>query len=198
MEFTMRAKGKQYSPEDLIRDVKELLAREKLSDDVFSKIGEFLKKISLREDLMEIGEHRGKGINAIDSYVIYRDPLPDGPIIILAQFDRATEIHNHGTWGVMCAYKGREHYTQWKRKDNGEEAGKVDLELVKDLILVEGDIVWWPDVPNDIHKQDPIDDSMWQLVYMGRNTMGGDEQHYDPKLGTSWEADIPNSSRRRV
>ena len=185
----------EYSPQELIAEVKATISSQELNDETFKQIGDLLHKLASRSDLKSIGEHRGKGVNAVDSYVLYRDDEPDGPIIILAEFDKPTKIHNHGTWGVMCAYEGREKYKQWKRMDNGDELGKATLRLVTDIVLDVGDIVWWPDVPNDIHMQDPIDDSMWQLVLMGRNTLGGDEEHYDPDLGLRWPADIPPHMR---
>lgn len=180
-----------YSPQDLVHEAKALIAEHGATDAAFQGIAERLKRLAARDDLKEIGQHRGRGVNAVDSYVLYRDPAPDGPIIILAQFDKATPIHNHGTWGVMCAYEGRERYTQWRRMDDGSTPGKAALELVADRVLEEGDLVWWPDVPNDIHRQDPVDDSMWQLVFMGRNTIGGDDEHYDPETGTAWRSSLP-------
>ena len=168
-----------YSPQDLVAEAKALVAEKGPIDEVFQAIAERLTRLAMRDDLKEIGTHRGRGVNAVDSYVLYRDPEPDGP------------IHNHGTWGVMCAYQGREHHTQWRRNDDGSTLGKADLELVTDRILQEGDLVWWPDVPNDIHRQDPLDASMWQLVYMGHNTMGSEEEHYDPEAGTRWDAELP-------
>lgn len=191
----MENESAEYSPEQLISEVKAIVSSQGLNEEGFERIGNLLYKLASRSDLKSIGEHRGKGVNAVDSYVLYRDDEPGGPIIILAEFDKPTKIHNHGTWGVMCAYEGREKYKQWERTDSGGEPGKADLRLITDIVMEEGDIVWWPDVPNDIHMQDPIDTSMWQLVLMGRNTLGGDEEHYDPDLGLRWPADIPPHMR---
>jgi len=185
------------SPTDVVEGAHETIREQGLTGATFEQIGGCLSMLAQRTDLFDIGEHRGRGINAVDSYVLYRGDGLDEPIIILAAFDRPTHVHNHGTWGVMCAYKGRERYQQWRRTDEGIEEGKASLELVDDRELAEGDVVWWPDPPHDIHRQEPLDGVMWQLVLMGRNAVGQEEDRYDPEAGTVRRSSLPATGASR-
>jgi predicted metal-dependent enzyme (double-stranded beta helix superfamily) len=50
-----------------------------------------------------------------------------------------SNIHNHGTWGVVAILQGQEKNTLWKRTQNSN--GNVHVEQTGELILFPGDII---------------------------------------------------------
>ena len=105
---------------------KEIIKTEGINEETLSKISKELSKLSNIEDLFRFGNHRGRGANAAESYVLYT---------------------------------------------------KVTQTL--DTIIKPGDYVYWPDVPNDIHKQIPVEDDAWVIIYMGRNAFDTERIVYD-------------------
>tara|TARA_B100000686_G_C16755608_1_gene955247 strand:+ start:1602 stop:2150 length:549 start_codon:yes stop_codon:yes gene_type:complete len=160
---------------DFINFSKALIDREGITDKSLSEVAEALSKLSNIEDLFRFGQHRGRGANAAESYVLYEDSEPSGPVLQLARFDAPTAIHNHGSWGALCGYIREQYYSQWVLQS--DDHSKVVQTI--DTIIKPGDFVYWPDVPNDIHKQIPVDDDAWVIIYMGRNAFDTPRIVYD-------------------
>ena len=154
---------------------KEIIEKEGINEENLAKIAEELSNLSNIEDLFRFGNHRGRGANAAESYVLYEDNDPHGPVLQLAKFDGPTAIHNHGSWGALCGYIREQYYTQWVVK--GNDTYQVTKTL--DTIIKPGDFVYWPDVPNDIHKQIPVENDAWVIIYMGRNAFDTARIVYD-------------------
>ena len=154
---------------------KEIIEKEGINEENLAKIAEELSNLANIEDLFRFGNHRGRGANAAESYVLYEDKDPHGPVLQLAKFDGPTAIHNHGSWGALCGYIREQYYTQWVVQ--GNDANQVTKTL--DTIIKPGDFVYWPDVPNDIHKQIPVENDAWVIIYMGRNAFDTARIVYD-------------------
>jgi predicted metal-dependent enzyme (double-stranded beta helix superfamily) len=181
----------EYTVDSFISEAKALIAEKGVTDESLQSIALGMKRLVERTDLFQIGQHRGPGANAAEAYTLYQDSELDGPMLLLVKFDKTTAVHNHGSWGVLCSYQGREQYTQWDRLDDGVDPGKARLKVVSEREMRHGDTVYWLDVPNDIHRQAPIDGSAWELIYMGRNAMNRPREHYDPDAGTAWDGGLP-------
>ena len=65
-----------------------------------------------------------------------------------------SNIHNHGTWGVVAVLKGQEKNTVWRRKDGSKSSGKI--EQTGEITLSPGDIVSF--TPDAIHSIQAIGD----------------------------------------
>ncbi len=65
-----------------------------------------------------------------------------------------SNIHNHGTWGVVAILKGQEKNTLWQRKPTPKFNDKI--EFTKELILSPGDIISF--VPGAIHCVEAVAD----------------------------------------
>lgn len=150
---------------DFVNFSKSLIDNKGITDQSLSEVAQALSKLSKIEDLFKFGQYRGRGANAAESYVLYEDSEPGGPVLQLARFDGPTAIHNHGSWGALCGYIREQYYSQWVLQ--AEDHSKVVQTI--DTIIKPGDFVYWPDVPNDIHKQVPVDNDVWVIIYMGRN-----------------------------
>lgn len=65
-----------------------------------------------------------------------------------------SNIHNHGTWGIVGVLKGKEKNTIWKRNPTAEHPDKI--EPSQEIILNPGDIVSF--APGAIHSVEAISD----------------------------------------
>ncbi len=68
-----------------------------------------------------------------------------------------SNIHNHGTWGVIAILKGQEKNTFWKRESNPDAEGNLEqdkIEQTGDLTLFPGDIISFN--PDAIHSVEAI------------------------------------------
>ena len=71
-------------------------------------------------------------------------------------FTKGTQsnIHNHGTWGIVAVLKGQEKNTIWKRNHTAEHPDKI--ETAGEIILNPGDIVSF--APGAIHRVEAIEE----------------------------------------
>ena len=85
---------------------------------------------------------------------------PTGPILAARFLDPAapTAIHAHGHAGVVLVVEGRQRYERFER--TGDTA--VRPESIHDLTV--GDVAWWNDPPDDIHRQTGMGDGAIELV----------------------------------
>jgi predicted metal-dependent enzyme (double-stranded beta helix superfamily) len=60
----------------------------------------------------------------------------------------SSNIHNHGTWGVVAVLKGQEKHTFWKHVDDPQFPNKI--EMVGEKILKAGEIISF--TPHAIHQ----------------------------------------------
>ncbi|MEJ1935222.1 cupin [Nostoc sp. NIES-2111] len=65
-----------------------------------------------------------------------------------------SNIHNHGTWGVVAVLKGQEKNTVWRRTKNPNSQDKI--EPTGEIILSPGDIISL--TPDAIHSVQAIGD----------------------------------------
>ena len=66
-----------------------------------------------------------------------------------------SNIHNHGTWGIVAVLKGKEKNTIWKRNPTAEYPDKI--EPAGEIILTPGDIVSF--APGAIHSVEAIEEA---------------------------------------
>ena len=72
-------------------------------------------------------------------------------------FTKGTQsnIHNHGTWGIVAVLKGKEKNTIWKRNPTAEYQDKIATS--EEIILNPGDIVSF--APGAIHSVEAIEEA---------------------------------------
>ena len=110
---------------------------------------------------------------------LYQDET--GLTLVRARFgpEALTPIHNHGSWGVIGVYQGRDRYQRWRRLDCGHGPGEAAVELVEERVLAAGDVVILPPPPQDIHAQQGLDGAAaLEYVLFGR----GDIAMTQPRL----------------
>ncbi|HUZ03380.1 MAG TPA: hypothetical protein VMU89_23800 [Thermomicrobiaceae bacterium] len=107
-----------------------------------------------------------------------------GLTLVRARFgpEAMTPIHNHGSWGVVGVYAGRDRYQVWRRVDPGTGAGEARVELVEERILEPGDAIVLPPPPQDIHAQQGMDgEAAYEFVLFGSHAaMTQPRLYFDP------------------
>lgn len=87
-----------------------------------------------------------------------------------------SNIHNHGTWGVVAVLKGQEKNTIWKRTPHEEFIDKV--QKVGELTLFPGDIISL--TPNAIHSVEAIGDEPTVTFNIYGETRMKERFEFDP------------------
>ena len=155
-----------------------------------------MQVLNSRDDLFELGEWRepAPGGNTTGSYRLHAEPN-DTLILSISKFshESPTPVHTHNTWGVMCGYRGRDHYEGRERVDDGSRPGYAELVPIVDRDLGHGDALYWLEYPKDIHRQQAYGEPSWELLLMGRSSSGMTRLHFDPDQNTVWEVSPPSA-----
>lgn len=113
----------------------------------------------------------------------------DSVTIFLSRFEagHATPLHDHLTWGVLYVLVGRDHYTSWDAQFKEGDSSRAATRIVRDTVLGPGNVIYWFPPPGDLHTQEAVSDSVWELVLAGRNFLSPTalpHRHYfEPKTG---------------
>ena len=188
-------RASEYTVSQFMDDVRAILNESGITDAGLSEVASRMRILSARDDLFEQGEWREPtpGGNTIGSYRLYAEP-EDTLILSISRFshEHPSPVHTHNTWGVICGYRGCDHYEGWERVDDGSRPGYAELKLVVDKDMERGDALYWLEYPKDIHRQQAYDEPSWELFLMGKNTRGIARLHFDPEQSKVW--DVPPSS----
>jgi predicted metal-dependent enzyme (double-stranded beta helix superfamily) len=172
----------------LFADVGAVLAEHGVTEAGLLEAGRLLAEVASEPWVRDV-ELAPKHGGASESRVMRTDGAEE-LTLTLARFkaERATGVHDHGSWGVACVVDGRDRYQRWRRLDAGEQPGKARLELVEEHVSGPGEIVFWFDRPHDIHNQQGEGDPVRELVLFGRDTSRIPRRYFDPDAGTVREA----------
>ncbi|MGH9138760.1 MAG: nuclear transport factor 2 family protein [Acidimicrobiales bacterium] len=87
-----------------------------------------------------------------------------GPALAARCFDPGapTAIHDHGAAGATLVVDGRQRYERFEPTGDGT----ARLESIHDLGV--GDVVWWEEPPDDVHRQAGAGDGSIGLVLVAR------------------------------
>jgi len=172
----------------LFADVRVVLADKGLNDAGLAAAGQLLAEVATESWVREI-ELAPKHGGASESRVLRSDG-PEDLTLTLARFkvERATGVHDHGSWGVAAVVDGQDRYQRWERLDTGDTDGQAQLRLAEETIAGPGHVTWWFDRPHDIHNQQGVGGPVLELVLFGRNTSRIPRRYFDPEAGTVREA----------
>lgn len=113
----------------------------------------------------------------------------DSITIFLSRFEagHATPIHDHQTWGVLYVLEGRDHYTSWDADFKEGDSSRATTRILRDTVLGPGNSIYWFPPPGDLHTQEAVSDTVWELVLAGRNFLSPmvlPHRHYfEPRTG---------------
>jgi predicted metal-dependent enzyme (double-stranded beta helix superfamily) len=171
-----------------ITDVKAILAEAGATDEGLQRIAERMKAITTEPSLTETPEEFGNAHDGLgrQSRPLYTDET--GLTLVRARFppETNTPIHNHGTWGVVAVYAGKDRLQEYRRLDSGDGEGHAQIELAAVRILGPGDTAIIPHPPQDIHAQQGADGEVaLEFVLFGKNAMEIPRLYYDPEAQTA-------------
>ena len=178
--------------EAFIADVKEALADDGPSDAGLERVADLMRAL-VRSPLVERvhDELAGNVHSGRQSGPLYTDE--SGLTLVRGRFepDALTPIHNHGSWGIIGVYRGRDRYQIWRRLDTRHGPGSAHVELVEERVLGPGDIAILPPPPQDIHAQQGLDGApAYEFVLFGKNAMILPRLYFDPAQGTAVEVQL--------
>lgn len=166
---------------DFIGDVKGILAEDGPSETGLERIAERMRAF-VRTPGLDFGDDPSGNIHTGSrGGALYNDD--SGLTLVRGRFgpEAMTPIHNHGSWGVIGVYRGRDRYQIWRRNDPGTGDGHAEVELVEERVLEPGDVVVLPPPPQDIHAQQGIDgEPAYEFVLFGANAMELPRLYFDP------------------
>jgi predicted metal-dependent enzyme (double-stranded beta helix superfamily) len=160
--------------------VDDLLAEHVPGGDVFARVGALLRPLAADSALVDPSRLAALHDSSAGFSILGRGNR--GSTLMLARFpaDAPTPVHNHNSWGVICVIRGRDRHILWAREDDGSQPGRARLRLVESRELGPADILWFPDVPGDIHSQQGIGGDAWELVYFPRDPTRRSRLYFDP------------------
>ncbi len=174
--------------EAFITDVKTILADEGPTDVGLRRIAERMKAITTEPALTETSEEFGNAHDGLgrQSRPLYTDET--GLTLVRARFpsETNTPIHNHGTWGVIAVYAGKDRVQEYRRLDSGDGEGDAEITFSAERILGPGDTAIIPHPPQDIHAQQGMDgETALEFVLFGKNAMEIPRLYFDPEAKTA-------------
>lgn len=187
----VEASNGAYALEQFIAEVRASLEQTGVTDAGLERLGTLMQRLVTQGDLISPGDLQQIESGAKPSRFY---TSPDGGLtLVLGRFppDRPTRVHNHGSWGVACIYAGRDHYTSWRRDDDGDGAGYAHLSRMGERVLERGDFVFWQGPPQDLHSQQGYDgETAWEFVLFGNDTMGQPRLYFDIPADEAWEGPV--------
>lgn len=124
--------------------------------------------------------------DGIGQYALYR--AEDGSLCLFSLVvpaNAATPVHDHLAWGLVGVYRGEQHETVYRRLDDGNEAGRAQLEVTKEQPLQPGDC--YPLIPptDDIHYVRTTSKTPSISIHLLANDTACVWRHkFDPRAGT--------------
>jgi 3-mercaptopropionate dioxygenase len=174
---------------DFIGDVKRMLSEDGPSQAGLSRIATRMRAFVQHPDVLAAHEElKGNVHTGRQSAPLYTDET--GLTLVRARFgpEAMTPIHNHGSWGVVGVYRGRDRYQVWRRLDAGNQPGAARVELVEERTMGPGDVAVLPPPPQDVHAQQGADgEAAYEFVLFGKNAMVLPRLYFDPAQGTARE-----------
>lgn len=134
----------------------------------------------LPEEYAQPAETTGMG-GGIGAYALYR--AKDASLCLFSFVippGTTTPVHDHGSWGLVGLYRGRQHETYYHRTDDGSVEGRAVLELMEKQTIEAGE--FYPLLPGvrDIHSVGSTDDGPSISIHLLANDTGcTDRRRYD-------------------
>ncbi len=180
------AETEQHALDGLIATAKRVLATEGPTEAGLDEIARAMAALVRHPAILANADAPAGNVHAgKQTGPLYTDE--SGLTLVRAGFgpERLTPIHNHGTWGIVGLYRGRDRYQRWRRRDDGAGAGTAHLELRDERVLEPGDVAIIPPPPQDIHAQGGEGEWCYEFVLFGANAMRIPRLYFDAEAGTA-------------
>ena len=122
----------------------------------------------------------------IGQYALYR--AQDGSLCVFSLVippGVSTPVHDHLAWGVIGVYRGRQHETIYRRLDDGSDARRAQLEVVREQEVNTGEFYTLVPPTDDIHYVRTVSPTPSVSIHLLANDTACVWRHrFDPAAGT--------------
>lgn len=129
----------------------------------------------------------GSGMGGgIGQYALYR--AEDSSLCLFSLVIPAgasTPVHDHLAWGLIGVYRGEQEEKIYERLDDGEEEGRAELRVSKELRVKRGEFYTLLPPTDDIHYVTTVSDTASVSIHLLANDTACVWRHaFDPDRGT--------------
>ncbi len=190
IQVAQATETEQQAIDAFIADVKAIIAARGETDATLEEMAARMRTL-IAHPAVRASTHTAVGnAHTPDAARHKRVPLytdETGLTLVRARFgpEALTPIHDHGTWGIVGVYCGRDRYQRWQRLDAGTDEGEARLTMIDERVLEPGDVAIIPPVPQDIHAQGGEGEATDEFVLFGKNAMNIRRLYFDPTTNTA-------------
>jgi len=169
-----------YTPDDLVRDLRALRARELSDREMIAEVAPLAERLAedtgwVKPEFYEVDENQGIGITVLNEE-------PDNTLLvetIVWAPGKGVLPHDHQTWGVVLGLDGVERNIIWKRQDDGGKEGFADLAVHHENDVGAGQTIGF--MPNDIHSVRNLGDAPTLSLHIYGKSLGHvSRSEFDP------------------
>ncbi len=168
------------------------IERHGITDSAMVEIQGALARLAARPALVDLASrtrlHTTNGTAGANAAVL-ASRGDEGLTLYLSRFQQghATPVHDHESWGVLHVLEGRDHYIHWAVDHDPADSSRTEVRQILGTFLTPGSSVYWFPPPHDIHTQEAMESTVWELVLTGRNFLSPSvlarRHSYDAKTG---------------
>ena len=178
----------RYSIPDFIADAKKVLATNEPLPAKKAALGEHLRELAKREDLLRFGRPIGDSDSSNFNWILHREGFL--MLIMVAWLPGYTSpVHEHGDYYVMSVgYSGHDRWDVYERIDDRRTPGHAELKLVDQWDVTPGKLVWMPPPPRSIHSHNNVGTEMaYELMFTAAPPLPpGDRLIFDVERQECW------------
>lgn len=131
-------------------------------------------------------DHESGMGSGIGQYALYR--AEDGSLCLFSLVVPAgasTPVHDHLAWGLVGVYRGEQEETIYRRLDDGDDEGRAELEVSRELHVKAGEFYTLLPPRDDIHYVRTVSEDHSVSIHLLANDTACVVRHrYDPEAGT--------------
>lgn len=178
----------RYSIPEFIGDAKKVLATSDALSLKKVEIGEHLRELAKRDDLLRFGRPIGDSDASNFNWILYREGYL--MLIMVAWLPGyRSPVHEHGDYYVVgCGYAGHDRWDVYERTDDRQVPGHAELELIDQWDVTPGKVVCMPPPPQSIHSHNNVTQQMtYELLFTATPPLPpGDRLIFDVEGRTCW------------
>lgn len=147
----------RYSIPDFITDAKKVLASREALAVRKAAIGEHLRELAKRDDLLRFGRPIGHADASNFNWILHRE-APDMMLIMSAWLPGfRSPVHEHGDFYVVAVgYQGHDQWDIYERLDDRRTPGHAELKLIDQWDVKPGQVVCMLPPPRSIHAHNNV------------------------------------------
>lgn len=178
-----------YSIKHFISDAKCILSKGLPLEVQKQQVGERLRELAKRDDLLSFGRPIGYTDASNFNWVLYREH-PDIMLVMVGWLPGyRSPIHEHADYyPIGVGYRGHDRWDIYERKDDGKTPGYADLELIDQWHVTPGKLVYLAPPPQAIHSHNMLSmDMTYELLFFSTPSLTPEQRlHFDPDEKRCW------------